>query len=306
MSSATRTSATVLPVAIVVASTLTPTARWLAVVVLLLGLVVLRKRHLSVAWHWAALVPIAVRLAWSAAVPAPAPALADCANLLSPTALGRIIEAALVLATIAALAVLLRSDRASLAVGWPAPAIVALSIAAPLVITPVALIVGPMLTGPFFGTVRIETGLPAAIVPAFALAFSNATMEELTFRGAILGWGSRTLGPTRALVLQAGLFGLTHAGTDFVDPLGQAVTAAAARGASCPGRPALLRIRLPGGVASGSWQTCDGPAMLRIGSSSFGSASSSSRCQSRSVNRSKRSGGDSTPRRPRARHPISL
>ncbi len=41
-------------------------------------------------------------------------------------------------------------------------------------------------------------------------------MEELAYRGALMGWMSRAAGPTVALIGQAIVFGLAHTGTDFV------------------------------------------------------------------------------------------
>jgi membrane protease YdiL (CAAX protease family) len=237
-----RQIALILPLALVSAAVLVPSARWPIVAALAVGFVALRAGRArantaagaaapadaataaaaasDAAWLWAALVPIAVRLAWAGSSAAtPLPGLADCGNALSAPAIARAVEAALVIGALAVLAVLLRANHGSLSLRWPSRGIVALSVVGPLVVAPIALVVGPLLTGPFFGPVRIELGIAAAVVPALFLAVSNSALEELTFRGAILGWGSRVLGPTGALVLQAVLFGLTHAGPDFLNPL---------------------------------------------------------------------------------------
>jgi membrane protease YdiL (CAAX protease family) len=172
-----------------------------------------------VIWLAAAFVPLLVRAAWTAFVASPPPSLADCGNPFSPVAMLRVAEAALVIGSLAIVALVVGADRESLALRRPSRQVVSLSVAAPLVLVPLALAVGPMLTGPFFGPVPIEVGNLAAIVPAALLALSNAGMEELLFRGAVLGWGAMALGPRAALVLQAVLFGALHAGNDFVDPI---------------------------------------------------------------------------------------
>ena len=59
----------------------------------------------------------------------------------------------------------------------------------------------------------------SAIVPALLLALSNGLLEELVFRGAILGWSARVIGAGPAIALQAVLFGLAHVGPDFLNPL---------------------------------------------------------------------------------------
>jgi membrane protease YdiL (CAAX protease family) len=169
-------------------------------------------------WLVAAFAPLLVRVAWTALVSAAPPTSADCANVLSPIALARAAEAVVVLGAAAVLALVLRADASSLFLRLPDRRVIVLSAAA-VAAVPIALVVGPLLTGPFFGPVRIDLSQPAAIVPAALLAGSNAAMEEVTFRGALLGWGSRAIGPRAALVLQATLFGVAHVGPDFVSPL---------------------------------------------------------------------------------------
>jgi membrane protease YdiL (CAAX protease family) len=211
-----------LPLGLAALAIVEPAARWAAFLVLAVGFFVLYQRGELAAWLWAAILPLAVRLALAQAVPEPVSPtnLADCADLLSPVAVRRFAETTLVLATLGLLAGLLRADRASLGLRWPSRRIVALSLVVPLVAVPLALTVGPTLARPFFGEYRLELTLLPAVVPAVVLALANATLEELLYRGAIMGWGARLLGPATALLAQAVLFGLAHGGTDFIDPLG--------------------------------------------------------------------------------------
>src|SRR4051812_39138443 len=81
-------------------------------------------------WLAASMVPLLIRLVWSALVATPGPSLPDCATLLSPIARARALEAAVVIAVIAVLAVLLRADRASLSLRLPGLDVTALSLAA--------------------------------------------------------------------------------------------------------------------------------------------------------------------------------
>jgi membrane protease YdiL (CAAX protease family) len=173
------------------------------------------RRVPPIAWLIGALVPVAVGLAWRA-LPFPAPAgLADCGSIASAPMLWRVAQAATVLGSLALMARLLGADRASLSLRWPSRPVVVASFAFAGLVAPLALWLGPILAVPFFGQVRLETGILAAVVPAIVLALANGLMEEVTFRGALMGWGARAIGPFGALVLQAVVFGLVHVGPDF-------------------------------------------------------------------------------------------
>ena len=85
-----------------------------------------------------------------------------------------------------------------------------------LVAGPVALVVGPILARPFVGEIRYDVTIIGAVIPALLFAIANGTMEELVYRGALLGWSSRVMGVAPALVGQAVVFGLAHSGSDVV------------------------------------------------------------------------------------------
>lgn len=208
-----------LPVALVAASVFLGPLRWPAFVALLAGMVLLRRRADPAAWLWAALAVVELRLAFVAVAPPVGAGLADCANLFSAPAVARTAEAVVAFTGLAILALWLRVDRGSLSWRLPSTRVTILAIAGPVLLIPLGLWLGPLLARPFFGEIRLELGLPAAILPALLLAGSNGLMEESIFRGAVLGWGSRAVGVAGALVVQALLFGLTHAGPDFVDPI---------------------------------------------------------------------------------------
>jgi uncharacterized protein len=172
-----------------------------------------------VAWLAAGFVPVIVLVAWRFLLPPPLPTGDVCGELLAPTVLWRLGLAVAVLGSVAVMAAFLHADRASLLLTWPSRPVIILSIVFALVVGPLALWLGPMLAEPFFGQVGYRVAprgaVLAAFVAAMAVALANGTLEELTFRGALLGWGSRALGPLGANVLQAIVFGLVHVGGDF-------------------------------------------------------------------------------------------
>jgi membrane protease YdiL (CAAX protease family) len=174
-------------------------------------------RDAPVRWAWAAAVPVAVSLAWGV-LPAPSAAVdgSDCANLASPVATWRMAEAFVVLASLAVLATGLKASPSSLFLRWPARRVVRWSIVGFLVAGPLALVVGPLLARPFFGDVGYSLTPIGAIVPALLFAAANGTMEELVYRGALLGWSGRVIGVGPAVVGQAVVFGLAHSGADVV------------------------------------------------------------------------------------------
>jgi membrane protease YdiL (CAAX protease family) len=179
------------------------------------GFLFLQARAHPAAWVWGATIPVAVGLAWRL-MPVPGPAgPEDCGSIASAPMLWRAAQAVVVLGSLALVARLLGADRGSLFLRWPSRRVVVASIAFPLVIAPLALWLGPILAVPFFGEVRFSTGLLLSIVPAVVLALANGLLEEVTFRGALLGWGARVLGPTGAVIAQAFVFGVVHLGPDF-------------------------------------------------------------------------------------------
>lgn len=194
-----------------------PILRLPILVALVAGTAVGISRGAPVRWAWAAAVPVAVSLAW-AVWPAPlaAPDGSDCANLGSPVSNWRIAEAVLVLATLAVLARLLGGPRTSLLLRWPTRRIVRWSIAGFVIAGPLALVLGPIVSRPFFGDIRFDVTVLGAIAPALVFAAANGTMEELIYRGALLGWSARVMGVWPAVAGQAVVFGLAHSGSDVI------------------------------------------------------------------------------------------
>jgi membrane protease YdiL (CAAX protease family) len=194
-----------------------PLLRIPALVALSAGTGIAIARGAPVRWAWAAAMPVAVSLAWYVwAAPVAAPDGSDCANPWSPVATWRALQAIVVLATLIGLARALRASRSSLLLHWPARPVVRWSIVGFLVSGPVALVLGPMVARPFFGVVGYDVTILGALVPALIFAVANGTMEELIYRGALLGWSSKVMGVGPALVGQAVVFGLAHSGSDVL------------------------------------------------------------------------------------------
>ena len=170
-------------------------------------------------WLAAGFVPVGALVAWRLLVPAPQPVGDVCGELLAPTVLWRIGLATVVLGSLAATAAFLHADRGSLLLRWPSRPVIGLSLVFALVVGPLALWLGPLLAEPFFGTVGYEIAPPDATLTAFlaalVVALANGTLEEVTFRGALMGWSSRALGRFGANLLQAAVFGVVHVGSDF-------------------------------------------------------------------------------------------
>lgn len=204
------------PLGLLATAAAVPSVRLPILVIVAIGAAIAVGRAAPVRWTWAGAAPVALSL-WYGSLPAPVAGadLVDCASPGSPVALWRIVEAVVVLLALVIAAVVLRASAATLSIRLPGRrwrwwALVGFIVAGPL-----ALLLGPLLAAPFFGDVSYAL-VPAALVPALAFAAANAAMEELIYRGALLGWAARVIGPGPAIVAQAVVFGLAHAGPDVV------------------------------------------------------------------------------------------
>jgi len=203
------------PIGLLVLAAAVPVARPIVLAVLVAGFVVALQRQAPVRWAWAAPIPVAVSLCWGM-LPAPLadPLGGDCTDPSSPPAVWRAGEAILTLASLAALAYVLRARRSDLALRWPSRSVVRLAVAGAVVLGPIGLLLGALLARPFFGTFELDLSRPGFLIPALLFAIANGTMEELSYRGALLGWTSRVTGTWLAVIGQAVVFGLAHGGAD--------------------------------------------------------------------------------------------
>lgn len=206
-----------MPLGLLAAAAAIPALRIPVLIALGLGAAIGIARDAPVRWAWAGAVPVAASLVWGAfAAPLAAADGSDCANAGSPVASWRALEAVIVLGVLVTLALTLRATRASLGLRWPARRYVRWAIVGFLVSGPLALVLGPILARPFFGDVGYDLTVVGALVPALIFAVANGVMEEVIYRGALLGWSAKVMGLGPAVVGQAIVFGLAHSGTDVV------------------------------------------------------------------------------------------
>lgn len=207
------------PIAVLVSGAAIPMLRPVVLAVLALVAIATAARgraRTPLGRVWLATLPGAVGLTWAilAGAPMPLPDALHCTDLLSPPTVTRVIQAILVLGTLALVAPLV-GDHAALRLRWPTDRrVTALALAAPLILVPGSLWVGPLLARPFFGDVGLATGDLFTLIPAVAFAASNAALEETAYRGALLGWSTPALGLGGAVLGQAVVFGFAHLGAD--------------------------------------------------------------------------------------------
>jgi membrane protease YdiL (CAAX protease family) len=207
-----------LPVGLVAAAALLPVLRipvLLGVLAVAAG-VLLRDpgRPTGAGVAWVAVLPIAAGLVMGLVPDPRVPDPGACDDLLAPPVVRRLLQAGVVLGTTAILATRMGGRRSLGIVMPPDRRVTILAIACPLLV-PIALVVGPLLAGPFFGEVRLGLPSPAALVPAAILAMANAALEETAYRGALQRWGAPALGRGSAIGAQAVIFGCAHQGSDI-------------------------------------------------------------------------------------------
>ncbi len=203
-----------------VAAVVRPAAPFVLVGVLFAYL--LARRYGRPTTALAAVLPAAAILAWRS-LPQPAADATgiDCANLLAPPAVWRLMEAAVGLLAIGALVVDRRASLYELGFHRGSRRVRAIAIVGLLLLVPVAIYAGTVVGdsrfgGSLFGTYALDLSQPLALLPALVFAASNALAEELAYRGAMRVWLAPSLGIVGANLAQAVVFGLAHTGADFV------------------------------------------------------------------------------------------
>ena len=169
----------------------------------------------------AAVLPVAAILVWrSLPQPAADPTGADCASLVAPPALWRLLEAGVGLVALIVLVADRRATFGELGFRRGSRTVRLVAAAALLLVTPIAIYVGTKLGESeagqlFFGSYALNLAEPLALLPALVFAASNALAEELAYRGAMRVWLAPTLGIVGANLAQAIVYGLSHTGDDF-------------------------------------------------------------------------------------------
>lgn len=207
------------PVVLLAAAAIAPDLRIPALVVVGTGAALALARPggrppAGVAAAYPALLPVAISLAFGLWADPAVATPGGCDDLLAPPVVRRVVQAIIVLGFVALLATRL-GGLAALGIRLPPDRrVTVLAVAGPLIVTPVALVVGPPLAEPFFGTVDIRVPTLAALLPATLMAVSNAALEEVVYRGTIQRWGIPAFGRAGAIAAQAVIFGSAHLGGD--------------------------------------------------------------------------------------------
>jgi membrane protease YdiL (CAAX protease family) len=201
--------------AAVTVAALVPETRATVLIALVVALLA-SPRFPVLLWPAAAVIPAMVNLVWGTLPPPTTSDLAWCPDPLSPPALWRVGEALAVFAVVGLLMQRLGSSGRDIGLVRPSRALLVHSLAAAVAVAIGSLVLGTIAAAPFFGTVELKLDDPRAILPALILAIANGSMEEVAYRGAMLGWLTPSLGFRGALLAQALVFGAAHGGDDFV------------------------------------------------------------------------------------------
>ena len=198
-----------IPLLLLVGAVALPSFAGLFLLALVGGVAVAAGRRVPVAWAWAAMVPAAIIATIRAFGPATgawdSPA---CTGILSQPVPWAVAEAAIVVAATIGLAGALGSKGGDIgarkapryAIRWAATGAV--------VILAGGLAGVILLARPVFGLPDVQLGGLGFLLPSVVFAISIALAEEVAWRGAMLGWLTKTLGPWIAVLLQAAVYGL--------------------------------------------------------------------------------------------------
>jgi membrane protease YdiL (CAAX protease family) len=205
------------PITLILYGDVVRQARLLVLGLLLLGFSIALLRGSELRWVWAAPIPIAVWLTWrTLSAPLADPGGLDCADAASPPAVWRLAQALLALGTLGVLMGILRVRPAAIWWRRPTVPIARLSVLGFFVAAPLGLLLSAAIARPYFGTFDLNLRDPVALVPGLIFSLSNAIGEEVIYRGAFMAFAGRVIGLRSALVIQAVVFGLAHAGAHFM------------------------------------------------------------------------------------------
>ena len=215
---------------------------------ILLGVIVvfalLRRRGEPLALAWAAPIPILATFAWGVTVSPVADAGPfACESIGSLPAVARLAEGVGGVILVLGLGRLIGSSPGQAGLRWPSRGVAFVSLALVVVLGPLSVLGFRTLAAPFFGEFHYAFAFPAVLAPALLFALANGTLEEVVYRGAMLGWSARVVGVRAALILQAVVFGAAHNGPGFV---GSALPVMVAMGAA--GIVAGLVVRRTGSL----------------------------------------------------------
>jgi membrane protease YdiL (CAAX protease family) len=211
------TAAAFVPIALILYADVVRQGRLLVLGLLLFGFSYTLVRRSELRWVWAAPIPIAVWLTWrTLSAPLAHPGGLDCADAVSPPAVWRLAQALLALGTLGVLMGVLGVKPAAIWLRRPTVPVARLSVLGFFVAAPLGLLLSAAIARPYFGTFDLNISDPVALVPGLIFSLSNAIGEEVIYRGAFMAFAGRVIGLRSALVIQAVVFGVSHAGAHFM------------------------------------------------------------------------------------------
>jgi membrane protease YdiL (CAAX protease family) len=211
------TAAAYLPIALILYGDVVRQGRLLVLGLLLFGFSYTLVRRSELRWVWAAPIPIAVWLTWrTLSAPLADPNGLDCTDAISPPAVWRLAQVLLALGTLGVLMGVLGTRPSAIWWRRPTVPIARLSVLGFFVAAPLGLLLSAAIARPYFGTFDLNISDPMALVPGLVFSLSNAIGEEVIYRGAFMAFAGRVIGLRSALVLQAVVFGVSHAGAHFI------------------------------------------------------------------------------------------
>ncbi|HYO44713.1 MAG TPA: CPBP family intramembrane glutamic endopeptidase [Candidatus Limnocylindrales bacterium] len=178
------------------------------------GWVLIRAGRSPAAIAWAAVLPLAVVLAWPWVLGVDTP-IGDpaCRDPFSIIAVRRVIVGVVGLALVGALAVAHGSTLRELGLSRPGRREGVVAAGGCAVLAVIGLFVGPLIARPFFGA--LDFPVPAAaLVPAVLFGIANGVLEEVLYRGAMQAWLRRVAPLWLAIGFQGLVFGIVHAGPE--------------------------------------------------------------------------------------------
>ncbi len=201
----------IVPLALLAVGAILPDSPFIVLALIVLGTVVAAMRDAPVRWAWAGAIPVAVLLVIGPGVVLDWAGRA-CLDLTRELDDRELIRAVTVILVVLGVAIPLKANAASLWLRWPArtfriwiPVAFVGALAAGLV---VGFLLGTSIPGGD-RTLRLD---PAALVPALVFGVTRSIVDELAFRGALLGWTARVLGTGPAIVGQAVIYALAFPG----------------------------------------------------------------------------------------------
>jgi len=199
----------IVPLALLGVGAILPDSPFIVLALIILGTVVAAMRDAPVRWAWAGAIPVAVLLVigpgivldWAAR---------SCTDLARELATREVTRAVTVILVVVGVAIPLKATTASLWLRLPSRAF--------RIWIPVAF-VGALAVGSVLGALFVLGGIGAGgdrtirlgsetLLPALVFGITRSIVDELAFRGALLGWTARVVGTGPAIVGQAIIYAL--------------------------------------------------------------------------------------------------